>query len=246
MQVKKNPKADLSRYSMIFLQVGVIILLGITYYGLEWKFTDNENSITYDIIVPEIAMEEIPVTEARDILPPPPPPVVPEVIEVVADELEIEETEIQSTETSLDEKIEKVIEVAEIEEVKIEEKVEEVPFVLIEEVPVYPGCENETDNEAKKKCMSSMINAHVKKEFNTALGARLGLYGINRIYVMFKIDERGCVTDIKTRGPHKELEEEAKRVTKLLPVMSPGKQRNQPVSVLYTLPITFEVINEAL
>ena len=247
MELKKKPKADLSRFSLIFFQVGVIIVLGITYYGIELKFPDRATNLDYEIAVPELDMDHIPVTEIKDILlPPPPPPPIPEVIEVIADEMDVEETEIQSTETSQEEKIEKVIEVAEIKEEKPEEKIAEVPFVLIEDVPIYPGCENERDNAARKNCMSTKIDQLVKKKFNTGLGEKLNLYGVNKIYVVFRIDETGIVTDIKTRGPHRALEAEAERVIRLLPKMSPGKQRNRPVSVVYSLPITFEVLEDGL
>ncbi len=247
MQVKKNPKADLSRNSLIYFQIGLIIILAVTYFGIEWKFTENSSPFSYEISVPESDMEDIPVTAIRDVPPPPPPPPpVPEVIEVVANELEVEETEIRSTESNQEQKIEEVIEVAEIKEEKLEEKIEEVPFVLIENVPVYPGCENQPDNASKKKCMSAKIDQLIQQEFNTNLGADLNLYGINRIYVIFRINEHGHVTGIQTRGPHKLLEAEAERVIKLLPKMSPGKQRNRPVSVVYTLPITFEVRETSL
>ena len=100
---KKNPKADLNRYKMIFFQIGLIITLGISYIGLEWSV---DNSTEYDdqkIKVDMVLTEDIPITEMKTpVAPPPPPPPVPEVIEVVEDNLEIEETEIQSTETSLE------------------------------------------------------------------------------------------------------------------------------------------------
>ena len=231
---------------MIFFQIGLIIVLAITYFGIEWKFVDHDTSQSYEIVVPEMDMEDIPVTEVKDLPPPPPPPPpVPEVIEVVADNLEVEETEIQSTESNLDDKIE-IVEVSEIVEEKMEEKVEEVPFVLIAEVPIYPGCENLSTKEEKKHCMSSKIDELIQKEFNTNLGAELGLFGINRIYAMFRIDEFGKVTNIQVRGPHKILEDEALRVIKLLPDMTPGQQRNRPVRVSYTLPITFDVRKHAM
>lgn len=244
MQVRKNPKSDPGRYSLLFFQIGLIIVLVITYLGIEWKFALNDSSNSYVIALPSMRLEEIPVTEIKDLPPPlPPPPPIPEIIEVIPDHLKVEETEIQSTESNQEEKIDipEVVEVAEIVEEKIEEKVEVVPFVLIEEVPLFPGCEKEANNIAKKNCMSAKINELVKNEFNTGLSEKLNLYGTNRIYVMFKIDEDGKVTDIQTRGPHRVLEAEAERIIKLLPQMKPGKQRNIPVSVSYTLPITFEV-----
>ncbi|TRO66979.1 energy transducer TonB [Christiangramia sabulilitoris] len=243
MQVKNNPKADLSRNSFIFFQIGLIIILGIIYIGIEWKFVENDPSQAYEILMPEIEQEDIPVTAIKDLPPPPPPPpAVPEVIEVIENDLDVEETEIQSTESNLEERIE-VIEVAQIVEEELEETVEEVPFVLIEDVPIFPGCEKFTDNQSRKNCMSSKIDEFIHREFNTDLGAQLNLYGINKIYVVFRINEKGLVSNIQVRGPHRVLEQEAERVIKLLPRMTPGKQRNIPASVVYTLPITFEVIN---
>ncbi|AVR45979.1 energy transducer TonB [Christiangramia fulva] len=240
MVPKKNSRADLSRNSVIYFQIGLIIVLSISYAGLEWNFEHKQN---YDLQQVEFTAEnsiDVPVTELKQLPPPPPPPPAPEIIEVVQDNLEIKETEIKSTETSQDEKIE-VAEVADIRDEEITEEIEDVPFVAIANVPLYPGCENEKDNEAKKKCMSKKIEDFVQREFRTEIGSELGLTGINKIYVVFRINEKGMVSNIQARGPHKALEAEAERVIKLLPPMIPGRQRNHPVGVIYTLPIIFDV-----
>ncbi|MDX1760978.1 MAG: energy transducer TonB [Christiangramia sp.] len=242
MTSKKNPRADLNRYKMIFFQIGLIITLGLTYIGIEWSFDPATDYVDQKVQIDMEMTEDIPITEIKaDLPPPPPPPVVPEVIEVVEDDLEVEETEIESTESSIDDKMEDIVQVSEVVEQKIEEAIEDVPFVLIERVPVYPGCENQADNAAKKKCMSDRIQEYVKQEFNNNLGAELGLEGVNRIMVVFRIGPDGYITDIKARAPHVDLEAEAVRVVKLLPRMTPGYQRNRPVGVIYTLPIVFEV-----
>ncbi|MEJ2113641.1 MAG: energy transducer TonB [Flavobacteriaceae bacterium] len=59
--------------------------------------------------------------------------------------------------------------------------------------------------------------------------------------MQFKIDKTGKITDIKTRAPHLKLEQEAERVIKIIPEMTPGRQSNNNVSVMYTLPIIFNV-----
>lgn len=242
MIAKKNPKADLNKYRLIFLQIGLIISLGITYLGIEWSFQESSD-YNYEKLEIDMNIDETPpVTELQtQNVPPPPPPPVPEIIEVVEDDLEVKEDIIESTEISLDDPVEKVIQVEAIVDEKIEEKIEEVPFVLIANVPVYPGCENKADNNAKKKCMSDKIQQLVKENFDTNLGTELGLAGINRVFVVFRIDHTGNVSHIRARGPHKSLEEEAIRVIRLIPKMTPGHQRNRPVNVTYTLPITFEV-----
>ena len=65
--------------------------------------------------------------------------------------------------------------------------------------------------------------------------------GIQRIYVNFRINKFGIVEIINTRAPHKALEKEANSVVGRVPQMKPGEQGGEPVSVLYSLPIVFEV-----
>ena len=164
--------------------------------------------------------------------PPPPPPPAPEVIEIVEDEEEIEETIIESTES--DEELE-------IEDIEIEEFEDvEVPFAVIENVPIFPGCER-GNNEKKRKCMSDKIAKFVQRKFNTDLAGDLGLTGRQRISVIFKIDKSGNVVGVRARAPHPRLEKEAQRVINLLPKMQPGKQRGKAVIVPYSLPIIFQV-----
>jgi protein TonB len=89
--------------------------------------------------------------------------------------------------------------------------------------------------------MSEKITQLIQKKFNTDIASKLGLAGIQKINVQFKIDKTGNITDIKTRAPFSQLEDEALRVVEKIPAMKPGLQRGQPVSVLYNLPIVFKV-----
>lgn len=116
-------------------------------------------------------------------------------------------------------------------------------FAVIEQVPKYPGCFQETNLELKK-CMSDNIKTVVHKNFNTTLANSLRLNGLQRITVMFKINKEGYVTGIRARAPHPILEKEAIRVVKLLPKMIPGKQKGKEVGVIYSLPIIFQVIDD--
>jgi protein TonB len=239
MEPKKNPKADLSKRSMLFFQFGMILMLFLAWRAIEYKTYDR--SLAVDTLnVSDELEEEIPITQTvTPPPPPPPPPPAPEIIEVVADEKEVEETIIESTETSQEEEI---VEIEEIEEV-VEEEIDDVPFAVIENVPIYPGCENESGNAGKKKCMSEQIQKFVQKKFNTELANDLGLEGRQRISVQFKIDKNGNVVDVRARAPHPKLEQEAVSVVKSLPKMTPGKQRGKAVGVLYALPILFQVEN---
>lgn len=238
MEPKKNPKADISRRSVLFFQIGMILMLAITYVAIEWKTYDREDIDTGMVNMDDFEEEDVPITELQNTPPPPPPPPpAPEVIEVVEDEEEVEETIIESTETNQDE----IVEVEEVQEVEEEEEIGDVPFAVIEDVPIFPGCENERNNEARKKCMSEKITQFVNRRFDTDLGSELGLSGINRIYVQFRIEKNGNITVLGARAPHPRLQQEAERVVNQLPKMQPGKQRGQAVGVLYSLPITFRV-----
>jgi protein TonB len=239
MEPKKNPKADVGRKSMLFFQIGMILMLLLAWQAIEWKTYDKSLSDFGKLDVGDELLEEIPITQPlAPPPPPPPPPPAPEVIDVIEDEEEIEETIIESTETNQDEKI---VEIKEIVEEVVEEEIADVPFAVIENVPIYPGCENKKGNNAKKKCMSEKVSSFINKKFNTDLAGDLGLDGRQRISVQFKIDKSGRVIDVRARAPHPRLEKEAIRVVKALPDMTPGKQRGKPVGVLYSLPIVFDI-----
>ncbi|MEO8933822.1 MAG: energy transducer TonB [Xanthomarina sp.] len=237
MEQKKNPQSNVGRNSSLFFAVGLALVLFVTYTAINYKTYDREAIDIGMLNLDKELEEEIPITEQLQTPPPPPPPpAAPEVIEVVEDEVEVEETVIESTESSQEE------EIVEVEEVFVEEVEEdvEVPFAVIENVPVFPGCEK-GNNDAKKACMNDKMSKFIAKRFNTDLAGDLGLSGVQKINVFFKIDKNGDIVDVKARAPHPRLEQEAIRVVSLLPQMQPGKQRGKAVRVPYFLPIKFQV-----
>ena len=237
MEAKKNPDVDLRKNSLFYLALGLALVTFLIWQGMEWTAYDEvAKEETIDMIQDD--EEEMIITEQLQQPPPPPPPPAPEIIEVVEDEEEVEETVIESTETTEDEVIEEVEEVEVVEE---EEVIEDVPFSVIEDAPIFPGCEKYKSKAERKKCMSEKVQKHVNKKFNTELAADLDLEGVQKIFVVFKIDRQGNITDVRSRAPHPRLAKEAEKVIKSLPKMKPGKQRGKPVGVNYTLPIVFKV-----
>ncbi len=117
----------------------------------------------------------------------------------------------------------------------------DIPFGVIENVPEHPNCDGLNSNEEKKNCMAKNISLHVQEHFNTKIGKEIGLKGKQRIFVIFKINNEGLVESVKSRTPHKELEDEAIRVIKLLPRFKPGMHEGKAVNVPYSLPIVFEI-----
>ncbi|MFV0249224.1 MAG: energy transducer TonB [Tenacibaculum sp.] len=239
MEIKKNPKSNLENYSKLFVQLGLVLALFITYLAIENKTYDKEYG---DLGMANMAsdVEEETIEIQQEIPKPPqntPPPPPPEKIEIVEDDEEIVETIIESTETSEHE----AVTVDEIEEEDEDEIiVEDVPFSIIEDVPVFPGCKG--TKKQKRDCLNEKMNKHVQRYFDADLANELGLSpGRKRIFLMFKIGKTGNIENIQARAPHPRLKQEAVRVAKKLPKMEPGKQRGRPVRVGYTLPIIFNV-----
>ena len=120
-----------------------------------------------------------------------------------------------------------------INEVVIEEKepAAEKPaevFISVEQMPQFPGGE-----AALLKYLSSHINY-------PPMAAESNIQG--RVVVQFVVDKTGKVGEVTViRSVDKELDREAVRVCKSLPKFVPGRQNGQPVSVWYTLPVTFKL-----
>ncbi|RAJ15150.1 energy transducer TonB [Olleya aquimaris] len=120
---------------------------------------------------------------------------------------------------------------------------EEVPFSIIEKVPIYLGCKKDLLGDDARKCMNDKLRIHIGKHFRSELANSLDLdAGIHRIFVFFKIDKEGEITSIKARAPHPALEQEAIRIMSLVPKLSaPGIQRGKPVIVPFYIPISFMI-----
>jgi protein TonB len=204
MLPKKNPKADLSKNSTTYFLIGLVLILFLTWRGIELK--------TYER---DVELDRLSVMNHED-------------------EEEVEETVIESTETDQEE-------IIEIEEIEVEEEVEdvEVPFAIIENIPVFPGCEK-VSKKRQRDCFQEKINKHIRKNFRyPEIAQEMGIQG--RVYVSFIIGVDGRVIMVQPRGPDKNLEKEARRIIENLPQMIPGKQRGKAVRVPYSIPITFKL-----
>ena len=232
MEPKKSPKADLTKNSKFYFAIGLCLVLLVSWRLIEKK-TYDDSSIDIGVLeVTDDDDEEVPLTEQLKTPPPPPPPPAPQVIEVVEDEEEVEETVIESTETNQEEIIEEV-------EVMEEDVDVDVPFAIIEDVPLFSGCENVKKSE-RRNCFQDKIQRHIAKNFRyPEIAQEMGIQG--RGYVQFVIAKDGSINSIRTRGPDKNLEKEAERFIGKLPTMTPGKQRGRAVRVPFIIPINFRL-----
>ena len=214
MEPKKNPEISLEKKKGLFFQIGLIVTLIIVLAAFEWKSYEKVDYNLGQLNLDDLEEEIIPITK-QEIKPPPPPPPPPEVIEIVEDEVEIEdELEIEDTESDEDIAIE------------IEEESDDEFFMVVENMPEFPG----GDLGLMKYIRKNVKYPPIAKEYNIT----------GKVYVSFIVDKSGSVTNAKiVRGVDKNLDAEALRVVKSLPKYKPGKQRGKPVRVMFTIPINF-------
>ena len=235
MKLKKNPKADLTKDSSLYFAIGLTFVLFFTWQSIEWKTYEKSDFVSQLLSIDDEDEEEIPITEHIKTPPPPLPPPAPEIIEIIDNDKEVKETEIESTETDQDE-------ITDAENIEVEADFDEVdvPFVIIEEVPIFPGCEDVTKSE-QKECFQKMIFAHINKTVRyPEIAQEMEIQG--KVYMRFVIERDGSITNIEVlKSPDRNLEKEAIRIINKLPKMIPGKQRGRPVRVPFSIPITFRL-----
>ena len=214
MEIKKNKNANLEEKRSLFLQIGFVITLLIILVAFEYRSYEKTAYNLGDLNLEDLEEEIIPITKQEE-KPPPPPPPPPEIIEIVEDDIEIEEEiEIEDTESDEDEIIE------------IEEEDDDEFFMVVENMPEFPG----GDLGLMKFIQKNVKYPAIAKEYNIT----------GKVYVSFIVDKTGQVTNVKiVRGVDKNLDAEALRVVKSLPKYKPGKQRGKPVRVMFTIPINF-------
>ncbi|GET30678.1 energy transducer TonB [Prolixibacter sp. SD074] len=225
MEPKKSPKADLENKRGIFVQLGLVVSLGLVLLAFNWNSQIKEATNLGQVQAQDVEDEMIPITRPEEVKPPPPPP-PPQVVEVlnivdnntdIDDELKIEDTEADDN---------TVVNVAPIQQQKEEKTKEQPVFFIVEDMPEFPG-----GDLALRKYIANAIKYPVIAQEN-------GIQG--KVYVNFVVNTDGSVTDAKiARGVDPSLDKEALRVINSLPKWKPGKQRGKPVRVSFTVPINF-------
>ncbi len=239
MKTKKSKKADLNNYTSTFFLLGLVLTLFIS-----WKLIDLK---TY---VEDVDIEACPAVGKKE----------DEIFtfkhEKIKEKIKKRKREtaslnIKKDDDKVKEDILKATDIGDDDPIKKADSIQvdddpipidiPVDFKLVEEIPVYPGCEGKKGT-ALRKCMNDKIMRFVGKNFNKDLAGDLGLSGEKvKIYTQFTIDKDGKIVNVKSRSKYKALQEEAKRVVKMFPEMKPGRQHGMKVKVTYNLPIIFRV-----
>ena len=229
MEVKKSPQADLENKKTTNLLIGAILVLSVLFIGFEWS--ERDKKVTTDTGIQEVVFEEeiIPITEQEQPKQAPPPPEAPkveEVLEIMDNDSQVEESTIQAsddTQAAVEVKYTPV----EVEEEEVEEQ---QIFQVVEEMPEFPGGMGE--------CMKFLA----KNIKYPTVAQENGVQG--RVIVQFVVNSDGSIVDpqvVKPVNPY--LDKEALRVVSAMPKWKPGEQRGKKVRVRFTLPVTFRLSN---
>ena len=227
MEIKKSPKADLENRKTTNLLIGAILTLSVLFIGFEWSERDKQ--VTTDTGLAEIVFEEeiIPITEQEQPKQAPPPPEAPkveEVLEIVENDADVEESTIQASDDT-QQAVEVKYTPVEVEEDEVDE---EQIFQIVEEQAQYPG--------GMAECMK-FLSKNIKYP---TISQENGVQG--RVIVQFVVNRDGSIVDAKVmRGVDPYLDKEALRVVGLMPKWSPGKQRGKAVRSQFILPVMFRL-----
>jgi len=188
----------------------------------------------------EIKLEEN-LDQPNDVVAPPPPPPPPpaDVVQqqkyvppVVVDSIKPEEVSrlMTADEAQVKVKDAEVVEVVEAvkEEVQEEEDPEATVFVIVEEMPMFPG----GDAALLAYLRENAVYPEIAKENNIQ----------GRVILNFCVTSTGRVSKISIlKSVDPELDKEAIRVVSTLPAFKPGKQGGKPVPVWYQAFINFKL-----
>ncbi len=222
MEAKKSKKANLENKKTIFIQVGLIISLAIVLTAFEYKSYEKTDIDFGNRTTENIDEDLTPITVHKV---EPPKIIAPKAITVInivdneTDDIEDIEIENEANENTIIEDWTPPIE---------EEIIDEKPFdfVTVESKPSFPGGEY----ERKRFLFENLKYPRMAKES--------GIQG--KVYVTFVIEPNGSISNIHIkRRIGGGCDEEAIRVTKLMPTWIPGKQRGKAVRVQFNMPIKF-------
>ena len=148
-----------------------------------------------------------------------------EILEIVDDEAEIEESELASVEETGE-----VVEIADVGNVVVEEIPEEEPILqIVENMPEFPG-----GMPALMKYLRDNINyPRISREMNSQ----------GRAFINFVVNSDGSIQDVEVLKSSSDpnLDKEAVRVVSAMPKWNPGRQAGKAVRVRFTLPVTFKL-----
>lgn len=231
MEVKKHPRYDLEKKRGLFLQIGLLLSLIIVLMAFEYETpVDKIADLNFDVL--EEMGEIVPITVQDKPKPKELPKIKPiELTTLVFADDDEDVVDLDIVDSSVSEDDSFVI--SDVKE-DVEENDDDVPFVRVEQMPIFNPKRNNTYDEGLRDLFITMQ----KMTKYPMVAQENGIEG--KVYVRFVVTKTGTIEQIQVMRPvDPSLDKEAIRVVQNLPKFKPGMQRNQPVSVWFSGYISF-------
>ena len=228
LEVKKSYKANLEKDKSTWLLIGYILVFAVLFVAFEWTATERKETgevISSGILLEEEVMIPITLPEKKVVPPPPEAKQITDLLEIVEDDADIQESEIISVEDQGE-----VVEINENMNIVVEElPEEETIYDIVEQQPEFPGGTAALFKWIKENMRYPSISRN-----NGSQGTAL---------MSFTVNTDGSITDVKVIKSTNDmyLDKEATRVCEAMPKWKPGQQAGKSVRVSFKLPIRFRL-----
>ncbi len=238
------PDHHWTHYRPLSLKIGFLAALAISVVAFSFtRFAKRGQGIDYAFPdLEEIEVKDPPRTAQKKKKKPPKP--IPTKIEVVPSDVSLEPVVFENPdpdEPQLQPQPAKPVLRAIAPLPRPEAPESDSVYLIVQVPPMFPGCEQISDREARKKCSDETLLNFIQSRLTyPAMAREVAIQGM--VIVRFVIEKDGSVTGIELlRDPGGGLGAEAVRVVKSMPKWHPGIQGGRTVRVQFTLPVRFRL-----
>ena len=245
----KYPTVDFFKYRNTFIHLGLVISIGLTFLLFSWTQYENITPIV-GITDTDWDKDLLKLPPPTIDFPPPPPPV--QKLEAVADDIIVKDPP-KFKSPIIDDNLNVDLNKPQLKKIpnkhprkKIKKNKITPPFIFVEQMPRFPGCEDLglADAELKKCAQQKMLEFIYTNIKYPAIARENGIDG--QVVIRFVVEADGAISNIEiVKDIGGKCGDEAKRVVELINKKDlkwiPGRQRGKKVRVQFVLPIIFKL-----
>jgi len=220
---KKTKKADLENKRVIFFQIGLLISLAVALLAFEWASGGSKKNL---ILRSEGEEPEEDLTDNTFRNEKKPVEIRPHI--KFAFDIKGNDEDLINEAIDIND-----VEIAPWDPYEVSDKDEipddDVPFVKVEDMPTFMGGD-----------LSNFVNFIQSTVVYRKEAIDMDIQG--KVFASFVVNKEGNVENIRiVRGIDPLLDNEVVKALKASPRWKPGKQRDIPVKVIFTIPVVFKI-----
>ena len=252
--MKRLDISRLEKYRATYFKIGLVLSIALVTLAFNYTVPYPEIKPIEEAVEQEEAIEVVRTVQNKP-KPLPPPPKITSIEEIIEETVEfIEEPLPEPVETVVEAPVPPTTGPKDMPKPKmtpppppvvppaVEEPEIDEPFVVVEEMPRFPGCEQEGWTKKEKracaeKTMMEFLYKHIRYP---ALAKETGIEGT--VVATFIVEKDGSITKLDLmRDIGGGCGKETLRVLEKMPIWVPGKQRGKPVRVQYRIPVRYKL-----